>query len=147
MRPTVTIIGRLTADPELRYTNSGKEVASFDIAYSKRIQDPNTGEYSDGDATYVTCTAWERLAKNSAGTLRKGQEVICHGTLENRPYTTKAGEKRRRLELKLYACGPNLRFPIDGATTATPTGSQQQGDPWGGHPTGNQPAADSEPPF
>jgi single-strand DNA-binding protein len=124
--PTITIIGNLTADPELRYIPSGTAVANFTIASTPRQFDRNTGQWRDGDALFLRCTAWQQLAEHAAESLSKGTRVIAHGRLRQRSFTTDEGDKRTVLELEVDEIGPSLRFasanvtkPERGTTTDT----------------------------
>ena len=106
---TLTIVGRLTADPELRFTPSGAAVANFTIASNPRTFDKATNEWKDGDALFLRCSAWRDLAENIADSLTKGCAVIAQGRLTQRNYETREGEKRTVVELAVDAIGPDLR--------------------------------------
>lgn len=104
---SLTIVGTLVRDPELRFTQGGSAVASFGVAINSRrkVRD----EWVE-KTTFLDCTAWGSLAENVSASCRKGTRVICVGELEQREYETQGGEKRKVLELKLDECGPALRF-------------------------------------
>ena len=90
----ITLVGNLTADPELRFTQSGVPVAGFTVASTPRIFDRASGEWKDGDALFLRCTLWRQPAENVAETLTKGARVIVTGRLRQRSYDTREGEKR-----------------------------------------------------
>lgn len=107
----LTIVGNLTADPELRYTAAGVPVARFTVAHTPRKLDRATGQWSDGDPTYLDCTAWRHLAEHLAESLARGARVIVVGTLGTERWDDKAtGEKRSRMVLAVEAAGPELTY-------------------------------------
>lgn len=106
----ITVIGNLTADPELRFTTSGNAVASFTIASTPRSFDRQSNEWRDGEALFLRCSAWREMAENIAESLTKGQRVIARGRLEARSYTTREGENRTTMELQVDEIGPSLRW-------------------------------------
>lgn len=105
----ITVIGNLTADPELRWTNNGAAVAGFTIASTPRTYDRNSGEWKDGESLFLRCSVWREAAENVAESLRKGMRVIAQGRLVQRSYETKEGEKRTVVELQVDEIGPSLR--------------------------------------
>jgi len=105
----ITIIGNLTADPELRATQGGQQVAGFTIASTPRTFDKNTNEWKDGEALFMRCSAWRDLGVNAANSLRKGTGVIAQGRLKQRSYE-KDGVNHTVVELEVDAIGPNLTF-------------------------------------
>jgi single-strand DNA-binding protein len=107
--PTVTLTGTLTADPDLRFTNSGKAVASINVATNSRRKNPTTGQYEDGDTTFVRGSVWGQYAENVAESLTKGTKVIVTGQLKQRSYD-KEGVTRTVFELDVDEIGPSLRF-------------------------------------
>jgi single-strand DNA-binding protein len=107
---TVTVIGNLTNDPELRFTPSGAAVASFTVASTPRILDKSTNEWKDGDALFLRCSVWRQAAENVAESLVKGARVLVTGRLKQRSYETKEGEKRTVVELEVDEVGPSLRY-------------------------------------
>lgn len=106
--PKVTVVGRLTADPELRFTPSGAAVVNFTIAANDRYFDKNSQEWVDKDAVFLRANAWREFAENIAESLTRGTEVIAQGTLSQRSFETREGEKRTVIELEVDAIGPNL---------------------------------------
>lgn len=106
--PQVTITGTLTADPELRFTPSGVAVANFSIACNTRKKQGN--DWVDGPATFVRCTVWKEYAENVAESLTRGTRVIAQGSLQQRDFETREGEKRTVLELQVEEIGPSLRW-------------------------------------
>jgi len=105
----VTVIGNLTADPELRWTQSGAAVADFTVASTPRTYDRNAGEWRDGDTLFIRCSVWRETAENVAESLRKGMRVIVQGRLTQRSYDTPQGERRTVVELQVDEVGPSLR--------------------------------------
>lgn len=144
----IVVVGNLTADPELRYTQSGLAVANFTIASTPRVFDKATNGYKDGDALFLRCTAWREFAEQISGSLTKGTRVIAQGVLKMRSYETKEGEKRTSTELDVQEIGPSLRF-----ATAQVMRVQRQSDQhaqpsasdvWPGDQPGGTPAYDAD---
>lgn len=106
----ITVVGNLTADPELRFTSSGAAVASFTVASTPRTFDRNTGEWKDGEALFLRCSLWRQAAENLAESLTRGARVIVQGRLKQRSFETKEGEKRTVIELDVDEIGPSLRY-------------------------------------
>src|SRR5262245_33467359 len=106
----VTVVGNLTADPELRFTPSGAAVASFTIASTPRTFDRNTNEWKDGEALFLRCSIWRQAAEHVAESLQKGARVIVQGRLKQRSFETREGEKRTVIELDVDEIGPSLRY-------------------------------------
>ena len=104
---TITLVGNLTRDPELRFTTGGRGVASFGIAVGRRYQ--VNGEWQE-QTSYFNITAWGQLGENAAATLAKGSRVIVTGRLEQREYTTREGDKRTAIEVVADELGPSLRW-------------------------------------
>lgn len=130
----VHVVGNLVADPELRFTASGKPVATFRVASTTRRLNPKTNEWENGDSTFLTCTAWERMAENVAESLQRGMAVIVVGKLKQRNYETKDGEKRTVFEVLADAVGPDLRN-----ASAKITRTERQSGGYSGQPgNGNQ---------
>ncbi|OIJ36126.1 single-stranded DNA-binding protein [Rothia kristinae] len=126
----ITVVGNLTADPELRFTPSGAAVANFTIASTPRTFDRQTNEWKDQEALFLRCSIWREAAENVAESLTKGQRVIAQGRLKARSYETKEGERRTSMELDVDEIGPSLRF-----ATASVNRNQRSG---GGNFGGNQ---------
>ena len=126
----ITVIGNLTADPELRWTGNGAAVADFTIASTPRTYDRNAGEWKDGESLFLRCSVWRNAAENVAESLRKGMRVIAQGRLVQRSYETKEGERRTVVELQVDEIGPSLRS-ARAQVTRTNNG-QQGGDQSGG---------------
>lgn len=106
---SMTIIGNLTADPELRYTQNGHAVAKFTIAQTARVFDKQANEWKDGDTLFLRASIWREAAEQVASSLTKGTRVIAVGKLKQRSYETKEGEKRTSIELDLDEIGPSLK--------------------------------------
>lgn len=151
---TITVIGNLTADPELRFTTSGAAVANFTVASTPRTFDRQTGEWKDGDTLFMRCSIWREPAENLAESLTKGARVIVVGRLTQRSYDTREGEKRTVIELVADEVAPSLRYATAKVNRATRTGGQggqasqgaAQEDPWGSAPAAGSNYPD-EPPF
>ncbi|WP_054815295.1 single-stranded DNA-binding protein [Nocardia arizonensis] len=106
----ITVIGNLTADPELRFTPAGAAVANFTVASTPRVFDRNTNEWKDGEALFLRCNIWREAAENVAESLTRGARVIVSGRLKQRSYETREGEKRTVFELEVDEVGPSLRY-------------------------------------
>ena len=135
---TITVIGNLTADPELRWTQSGAAVADFTVASTPRTYDRNAGEWRDGDTLFMRCSVWRETAENVAESLRKGMRVIVQGRLTQRSYDTQQGERRTVVELQVDEVGPSLRRARAQVTRTAPSGgggyqSDNRGQQQGGY--------------
>jgi single-strand DNA-binding protein len=157
---TITLVGRLGAEPEMRFSSSGVAVVRLSIVTSRRTKDQNTGEWSDTDVTWWDCTAFKTLAENVASSLGKGMAVVASGRVVQENWQDKEGNKRSKLAVKLDSIGPDLTRAT--ATVAKASGSgqggqqqnRQQADPWAsgqqsaqsgwGAPSGG---STTEPPF
>jgi len=131
----ITLIGNLVEDPELRFTPGGHAVAKFTVAATPRFLDKTTNEWKDGDSLFLPCQIWRQAAENCAETLTKGMRVILSGSLKQRQYETKAGEKRTVYEVEVLEIGPSLKnatakvSKISRSGTPTPKPDSQE-DPW-----------------
>ena len=165
----ITVIGNLTADPELRFTPAGAAVANFTVASTPRTFDRNSNEWKDGEALFLRCNIWREAAENVAESLTRGSRVIVSGRLKQRSYETREGEKRTVVELEVDEIGPSLRYATAKVTKASRGGggggggygasggggnrsSQPSGgdDPWGSAPQSGSfggGRVDDEPPF
>ncbi|QNG20587.1 single-stranded DNA-binding protein [Rhodococcus triatomae] len=169
----ITVVGNLTADPELRFTPAGAAVANFTVASTPRMFDRQTNEWKDGEALFLRCNIWREAAENVAESLTRGSRVIVQGRLKQRSYETREGEKRTVVELEVDEIGPSLRYATAKVNKANRSGGggggfsggsgggrpQQQAaggfagdDPWGSAPQasgsfGGGGAANDEPPF
>lgn len=114
----LTVVGNLTADPELRYTQSGIAVANFTIASTPRTFDRATNEWTDGEALFMRASCWREVAEHVAASLAKGTRVFATGRLQQRSYETKEGEKRTTFELEVDEIGPSLRYATTQVTRA-----------------------------
>lgn len=132
----ITIIGNLTADPELRFTPSGAAVADFTVASTPRTFDRNANEWKDGETLFMRCSVWREAAENVAESLRKGMRVIVQGRLTQRSYETREGERRTVVEMQVDEVGPSLRRAKAQVTRTTSQGGGQGGYSQGGQ--GNQ---------
>ena len=163
----ITVIGNLTADPELRFTPSGAAVANFTVASTPRTFDRQTSEWKDGEALFLRCNIWRQPAENVAESLTRGSRVIVSGRLKQRSFETKEGEKRTVIELEVDEIGPSLRYATakvnraqrsdgsggGGGYGGSGSGSSRPSAPPADDPWGSAPAAGSaggytdEPPF
>jgi len=164
---TITVVGNLTADPELRFTQSGAAVASFTVASTPRTFDKQSGEWKDGEALFLRCNVWRQVAENVAESLTRGSRVLVSGRLRQRSFETKEGEKRTVIELEVDEIGPSLRYATakvnkvsrgdggGGGGFGGGGGQQSRGgggapadDPWGSAPpAGSSGGFADEPPF
>ena len=132
---TITLVGNLTADPELRFTPSGAAVANFTVASTPRTFDRQTNEWRDGDAMFLNCAVWRQAAENVAESLQRGMRVIVQGRLRSRSYETRDGERRTVFEIDVDEIGPALRYAT-ARVTRNASGSSQGG-------SGSRPSAGS----
>lgn len=163
---TIVVVGNLTADPELRYTQGGAGVSSFTVASTPRYFDKGTNEWKDGDALFMRCNAWRTLGENAVESFKKGDRVMVSGQLRQRSYETGDGEKRTVIELTVEDMGPSIKFHPARSQRPERSGGQQQerpaqqprqqasrppaDDPWGSAPStyrGNGGGFADEPPF
>ncbi|MVA74743.1 single-stranded DNA-binding protein [Auraticoccus sp. F435] len=128
----ITLVGNLTADPELRFTPSGAAVANFTVASTPRTFDRQSGEWKDGDAMFLNCAVWRQAAENVAESLQKGMRVIVQGRLKSRSYETREGERRTVFEVDVDEVGPALRYATAKVTRTSSGGGQGGGGGYGG---------------
>ena len=136
----ITVVGNLTADPELRYTQNGLPVANFTIASTPRTFDRQANEWKDGDALFLRASVWREFAEHVAGSLTKGMRVIASGRLRQRSYQDREGQNRTAIELEVDEIGPSLRYATAQVTRAASNnggggfsgGGQQGGGQQGG---------------
>lgn len=124
---TVTIAGNLTADPELRFTQSGAAVASFTVASTPRTFDKASGQWKDGEALFMRCNVWRQVAENVAESLTRGSRVLVTGWLKQRSFETKDGEKRTVIELDVEEIGPSLKYATAKVQKVLRSGGGAQG--------------------
>ena len=130
---SVTIVGNLADDPELRYTQGGVAVASVRVGSTPRTFNRSTNEWVDGETVWVRCTAWREVAENVAQSLTKGTRVVVTGRLKPpSAYQSAQGEARASLELEIDEIGPSLRYATASVTRRAREGSAQVESPWGG---------------
>ena len=156
---TLTIIGNLVSDPELRFTPAGAAVANFTVASTPRAFAKGWGEWRDGEALFLRCSIWRDSAEHVAESLRRGQRVVVVGRLKQRSYE-KDGEKRTVVELEAEEVGPSLKYAVAkvekvsrsdsgggrGGSGGRSGGPSRTDDPWGSVPPPSGPS-DDEPPF
>jgi single-strand DNA-binding protein len=164
----ITVVGNLTADPELRFTPSGAAVANFTVASTPRIFDRQSSEWKDGEALFLRCSIWREAAENVAESLTRGARVIVTGRLKQRSFETKEGEKRTVMEVEVEEIGPSLKYATakvnkasrggggggfgggapSGGGGSRPAAAASNEDPWGSAPaSGSFGGSDDEPPF
>lgn len=133
---TITVVGNLTSDPELRYTQNGLAVANFTIAATPSTFDRKTNEWKDGDPLFLRASVWKEHAEHVAGSLSKGSRVVATGRLKQRSYETKEGEKRTSMELEIDEIGNSLRYGTTVFTKAGSASSVSSGvtEPWDAAP-------------
>ena len=120
----ITVVGNLTADPELRYTQNGLPVANFTIASTPRNFDRASNEWKDGEALFLRASVWREFAEHVAGSLTKGMRVIAQGRLRQRSYQDREGNNRTAIELEVDEIGPSLRYATAQVTRAASNGGQ-----------------------
>src|SRR4051812_49548613 len=124
----ITVVGNLTADPELRFTPSGAAVANFTVASTPRTFDRQSNEWRDGEAMFLNCSVWRQAAENAAESLQRGMRGIVSGRLKARSYETREGEKRTVFEIDVYEGGPSVKdAPAKGTKTNRSGGCQGRG--------------------
>lgn len=124
----ITVVGNLTADPELRYTQNGVAVANLTIASTPRTFDRTTNDWKDGDALFLRASVWKEFAEQVAGSLTKGMRVIAQGRLRQRSYQDREGAQRTAIELEIDEIGPSLRYATAQVTRVqNGQGGQRQG--------------------
>jgi len=149
---TLTVIGNLTADPELRFIQSGAAVVNFTVASTPRTFDRATNEWKDGETLFLRCSLWREAAENVAESLTKGMRVIVSGRLVQRSFES-SGEKRTVVELQVDEVGPSLRYATakitrtqraggggggGGGFASAPAGGSDS-DPWASAPPSDEP--------
>ena len=140
---TVTVVGNLTREPELRYTGSGRGMAQFGIAVNRRWQNRQSGEWEE-QVSFFNVTAWGDLGENCAASLTKGSRVIINGRLEQRSYETQQGEKRSVVEIIADEVGPSLRW-AQATVTRNERSSGDGGYQGGGGGSTSRPAPNEDP--
>ena len=125
----ITVVGNLTADPELRYTQGGLPVANFTIASTPRTFDRQANEWKDGEALFLRASVWREFAEHVAGSLTKGSRVIATGRLKQRSYQDREGNNRTSIELEVDEIGPSLRYATAQVTRAASSGGGGGGGP------------------
>ena len=142
----ITVVGNLTADPELRFTPSGAAVANFTVASTPRTFDRQSNEWKDGEALFLNCSVWRQAAENAAESLTRGMRVIVSGRLKARSYETREGEKRTVFEIEVEEVGPSLKYATAKVTKTSRSGGGGGGgfqsgggdDPWASNSGGSQ---------
>ena len=135
----ITVVGNLTADPELRFTPSGAAVANFTVASTPRTFDRQTNEWKDAETLFMRCSVWREAAENVAESLTRGTRVVVSGRLVSRSWEDKeTGQKRSVMEMQVDEVGPSLRYATAKVTKTQRGGGGGQGGGWGGGaPQGN----------
>jgi single-strand DNA-binding protein len=137
----ITVVGNLTADPELRYTQGGLAVANFTIASTPRTFDRQSNDWKDGEALFLRASCWREFAEHVAGSLTKGMRVVATGNLKQRTYQDRDGNNRTAIELEVNEIGPSLRYATAQVTRASGGGGGGRGqvssgaeEPWAASP-------------
>ena len=141
----ITVVGNLTADPELRYTQNGLPVANFTIASTPRNFDRQANEWKDGEALFLRASVWREFAEHVAGSLTKGMRVIATGRLKQRSYQDREGNNRTAIELEVDEIGPSLRYATAQVTRAA--GGSGGGGSFGGGGGQSRPAQVADEPW
>ena len=129
----ITVVGNLTADPELRFTPSGAAVANFTVASTPRQFDRQSNDWKDGETLFMRCSVWREAAEHVSESLHRGDRVIATGRLVSRSWQTQEGENRTVMEMQVDEVGPSMRY-----ATATVTKAQRGGGSGGGWQGGQQ---------
>ena len=129
--PIITVVGNLTADPDLRYVGSGIPVASFTVASTPRTLNRQTNEWEDGEAMFIRCTVWRDYAENVTESLTKGMRVVVTGKLQVRSYQRNDGSQGTSIEMQVDEVGPSLRYAT--AKVQKTSGSRGAGNQGGGY--------------
>ncbi len=124
-----TVVGNLTADPELRFTQNGAAVANLTVASTPRMFDKQTGQWRDGDPLFMRCTIWRDPAEHVAESLTRGDRVVVQGRLRQRSFETREGDKRTVVELDVDEIGPSLRYATVKVTKASRADTGSGGGP------------------
>lgn len=124
---TITIIGNLTAEPEMRTTSKGGTVCNFSIAATPRQYNSQFGQWEDGQALFMRCTVWRDMAEHCAQTLHKGMRVIAQGRLTQRSYQAQDGSNRTVIELQVDEIGPSLKYATAQVARIQHAGGQSNG--------------------
>ncbi|AKT50882.1 single-stranded DNA-binding protein [Arsenicicoccus sp. oral taxon 190] len=133
---TLTVIGNLTQDPELRFTPSGAAVANFTVASTPRTFDRQSNEWKDGETLFMRCSVWREAAENVAESLQRGMRVVVTGRLVSRSWEDKeSGQKRSVMEMQVDEVGPSLRYATAKVTKTQRGGA---GGGFGGQQGGGQ---------
>jgi single-strand DNA-binding protein len=130
---SVTLIGNLTRDPELRFTTGGRGVASFGLAVNRRYQ--QNGEWQE-QTSFFNVVCWGDLGENAATSLTKGSRVIVTGRLEQRSWETQENEKRSVVEVVADEVGPSLRWATAQIERTERSGGDGGFSGGGGSPSG-----------
>ena len=138
----ITVVGNLTADPELRFTPSGAAVANFTVASTPRTFDRQSGEWKDGEALFLRCNIWRQAAENTAESLTRGMRVIVSGRLRQRSFETREGEKRTVMEMEVDEVGPSLRYATAKVNKASRQGGASGSGGYGASGSSGGPADD-----
>ena len=129
----ITVVGNLTADPELRFTQSGAAVAGFTVASTPRKFNKQTNEFEDAETLFMRCSVWREAAENAAESLARGMRVVVTGNLVSRSWEDKdTGQKRSVMEMQVDEVGPSLRYATAKVTKVDKGGQRQpQDSAWG----------------
>lgn len=149
---TVTLVGNVTRDPELRFTPSGQAVATFGLAVNRRWQNRSTQEWEE-QTSFFDVKCWAQMAENVSESLSRGSRVLVSGRLEQRSWENEQGDKRSKVEVVADEIGPSLRWATAqvAKNERRDGGSGGAGGAGGGRPVANAPSSgdydSSEEPF
>ena len=135
----ITVVGNLTADPDLRFTSSGAPVVNFTVASTPRTFDRQTGEWKDQETLFLRCSTWRQAAENVAETLTRGMRVMVQGRLRQRSFETREGEKRTVIQMEADEVAASLRYATAKVNKVSRSSNGFSGstapadDPWAVH--------------
>jgi single-strand DNA-binding protein len=137
---SVTLVGNVTRDPELRFTPSGQAVATFGLAVNRRWQNRQSSEWEE-QTSFFDVKCWAQMAENVGESLHRGARVIVSGRLEQRSWETEQGDKRSKVEVVADEIAPSLRWATVEITKNERREPGQGGSSGGGRPVQNEPVA------
>ncbi|MEH6374588.1 single-stranded DNA-binding protein [Streptomyces sp. KLMMK] len=143
----ITIIGNLTADPELKFTDSGAALARFTVASTPRTFDREANQWKDGTSSFFRCAAWRSLAEHVAGSLAKGTRVVLSGRIRQHDWQTPEGENRSMLVVEVDEIGASLRFTTVTVNDKRPKNAAPGSDAWATAGGPSVASSEAEPPF
>ncbi|NUS83119.1 MAG: single-stranded DNA-binding protein [Streptomyces sp.] len=144
----ITLVGNLTDDPELKFTDGGAALAKFTIAVTPRMFDRTSNTWKDGTTAFYRCAAWRTLAEHVADSLKKGSRVVASGRMRQHDWQTPEGENRSMLAVEVDDIGASVRFTTVTINAKRAAQSGPAGDdPWAATNATTRNGSDAEPPF